>query len=282
MPVYRYAEKFENLAGSLSYTFPIKGGEAQFEQSLRVPTSIAFAADYAHDHLGYGVSAKDPGTIRIRALIVQATAALMETEVDNARSICQRIGKGYLYRLNQDGTRHRCLARLRSMPSFTRGGGNVNFQPISFDFLQLSDWMATAAVTGTQTIDTALEQVTLNNTGNQPCPVLFRLRNNGYTRADLPALLNSTTGEYMTFLRAMNQPDHELYVDTSTGLVQFSTNDGASYANDYSNFAGSLSWLAVGNNVFVTMAGRSHPLPFLSSIEVPNFDLSWSYTPRFV
>ena len=73
MSTYSYPEKFESIGGNISYAFSLHQLEAQFEQALRVPIGIGVGADYAHDHLGYGVSPKDPGSIRIRAMSVEDT-----------------------------------------------------------------------------------------------------------------------------------------------------------------------------------------------------------------
>jgi hypothetical protein len=279
-----YPERFANVADTISYSFSLKQMEAQFEQSLRVPLSMGVGADYAHDHLGYGVSPKDPGSIRIRTLAVETTAALLEAEVTEAGNECFRIGKGYLYRLGTDGsTRRKCLARLRSMPSVTINGSfQFGATPLIFDFVQLSDWMATSATSSSQVIDSPNESVTINNTGDLSTPVVFRLRNTGTQRAEHPIIFNTTTGEYAAFDRAMNVASHELYLDTESLLVQFSDTDGASYQNDYSNYAGTLSNLQPGNNVLKVCCGRPHILPWLNTIGDPDFTLEWSYTLRYV
>lgn len=279
----RYVEKFENIAGTISYTFSLHGMEAQFEQTLRAPRGIGVGANYAHDHLGYGISPKDPGRIRVRCISVETTEALLEAELDEARAECYRIGLGYLYRLDSDGsTRRRCLARLESMPGWTRTVGQFVHAPLMFDFVQLSDWMATTATTGSQTIDTPLESVTVNNPGNLPVTsVVWRLRNNGTARASRPVLFNTTTGQYMASLRQMLSADQEVYIDTETLAVRWSENDGAGYANDYSNFAGQPLRLNPGDNTIRVLCGRVHGLPWLQSIEDPALDLSWSFNAAY-
>ncbi len=280
----RQIDKFTSLDGTISYTFLTNRAEHQIEQGYRLPTSVGVGANYAHDHLGNGVSPKDPRRITVRALITAATATALETAVDEATTKIERIGKGWLYRLDVDGTTYRrCLARPLSAPSVTFNGDfQFGMMPTSFGFLGLSDWQATTATTGSQTIDTANESVTINNTGNINCyAVTFRLRNNGTTRATSPVIFNTTTGQRAVFLRSMNVADHELYYETSARLVQFSDNNGAAYANDYSNFAGTDFYLKPGNNVLKVCCGRPHVLPWLNTIRIPNFDLEWSFYPSF-
>ncbi len=281
----RYIEKFENIAGTISYSFPLAQHESQEEQDLRVAFTSGVGADYAHDHHGYGVAPKNVGRINIRALAVESSPTNLAAEFDEARNECYRIGLGYLYRLEADAaTRRRCLARVISIPSITiNGNSQFGVAPLVFSFAKLSDWMATTATASSQTIDTAIESVTITNGGNIPVyDAVFRLRNNGATRCERPVLFNATTGQYAAFLRPMGAADDELYLDTGARLVQFSTNNGDSYANDYSNFAGDFFRLDPGANTIKVLSGRSLPLPWLSSIWVPNFDLSWSFYDRYI
>lgn len=276
----RQIEKFTSIDGTISYTFLTNKAQHQIEQVYRAPVSSGIGANYAHDHLGYGVSPKDPRRITVRGLLYGSTATNLQTAVDEATSEIERIGKGWLYRLDVDGTtQRRCLARAVSAPSVMF---DENFQfgimPTVFSFIGLSDWQATSATTGSQTIDTANESVTINNPGNIDChAVVFRLRNNGTTRATSPVLFNTTTGERGVFLRSMNVADHELYWDTSSQLVQFSDTNGGGYVNDYSNFSGTAMRLKPGNNTIKVCCGRPHMLPWLNTIGIPNLSLEWSF-----
>jgi hypothetical protein len=276
-------EKFTNIANTISYTFSLNQMEAQFEQPMVTPMSMGVGADYGHDHLGYGVAPVAPGTIGVRTLLTDSTPTALETAMATAKAYGKRIGKGYFYRLSADGTtQRRCLARLTDMPSVTINGNSQFSQPLIFRFRQESDWMATSATSSSQVIDSPNESVTINNTGDLSTPVVFRLRNTGTQRAEHPIIFNTTTGEYAAFDRAMNVASHELYLDTESLLVQFSDTDGASYQNDYSNYAGTLSNLQPGNNVLKVCCGRPHILPWLNTIGDPDFTLEWSYTLRYV
>lgn len=277
-----YPSKFESLDASLSYTFSLHNMEAQFEQGMRVPLSIGVGSDYAHDHLGYGIAPRSAGSIRIRQTIVETTEALVEAKIHEARAECLRIGKGWLYRTNQDATSHRCLARINSMPSYQRGGYQSLHMPLIFDFTQLSDWQGTSATSSSQLIDSPNESVSITVSGNLPVyDVTFRLRNTGTTRATSPIVFNTTTGQRLCFLRSMNVADHELYYATASRLARFSDNNGASYQNDYSNFVGTDFQLNPGANVLKVCCGRPHILPWLNTIGDSDFTLEWSYNERY-
>jgi hypothetical protein len=275
-----YPEKFENLAATISYSFSLKQMEAQFEQSLRVPLSMGVGADYAHDHLGYGVSPKDPGSIRIRTLAVESSAANLETEVAEAAAECYRIGKGYLYRLGTDGsTRRRCLARLRSMPSVTINGTfQFGTTPLIFDFVQLSDWMATTATTGTQKVDADDEAFTINNPGTLPCTaVVFRFRSDGAGPSTDLSLTNLTNEMSFSTTRDLTATDHELRVNTESFAVEWSTNDGGDYANDYSLFT-----IPTGQVQIMQLEPGDNSMVASVVSGTPDYTLGWEFYARYV
>lgn len=207
MAVPMTPEKFENIAGTISYTFSLKQKESQFEQPLVTPLSIGVGADYGHDHLGYGGAPAGLGTIGIRTLLTAATPALIETAMSEAAAECKRIGLGYLYRLSADGsTRRRCLARLTDMPSVTVNGNSQFSQPILFRFRRQSDWMATTATAGSQTITADPTLVTVTNAGDLPVKTgivmtLTALAASGFVN---PSIFNATTGERVSTTRDSN------------------------------------------------------------------------------
>lgn len=269
MTTYSYPEKFENIAGTVSYAFSLALMEAQFEQSLRVPLGIGVGADYAHDHLGYGVSPKDPGSIRIRAMSVEDTPALLEAEVAEALSECLLIGKGYLYRLNEDSTRQRCLARLRSMPSVTRSGFQDRHQPILFDFMKLGDWHATSATSGSATITADPTPVSITNAGNLPVKTglvltLEALAASGFAN---PQIWNQTNNTRVSTTRdsvaigsqwKIGEPDFavtssaypNLVIGKSGRHIGRAVVGNRNYANDYSlvTVTNGFIWLSPGVN----------------------------------
>lgn len=166
----RYIERFDSIDGAISYTFPLAQAQQQIEQAYRTPLTPGVGANYAYDHLGYGVSPKDPRRISIRALHHESSQANLQTEIDEAQAECYRIGLGYLYRLDVDGsTYRRCIARLTSAPSITFDG---NFQfgvaPVVFNFVGLSDWYATSQTTGSRSVSAGQTAVTITSPGNIP------------------------------------------------------------------------------------------------------------------
>lgn len=233
----RYISKFESNDTLISYQFPLGLYQWETSQRLRVPLSTGIAADYAHDHIGYAVSPQDPSRERIRCIAKETTSALLEAEIDEARAECYRIGLGKLYRVDADATLRWAWARLENMPSFTREGGQSVHIPLIFDFVRISPWHPETATTGTQTVNETPEAFTINNPGNLPVyAMVFRLRSNGSNACTNPAITNTTNGLTISTTRDLTAADHELKIDTGRRTVEYSTDDGASYANDYSLF----------------------------------------------
>lgn len=248
----RYPSKFVSTDGTITYDFSLHQMEAQFEQAMRTPMSVGVGSDFAHDHLGYGLAPRDVGSIRIRTISVETSEANLESEIDEARAECFRIGKGWLYRVNQDASEQRCLARLRSMPSFTRAGYQSVHMPLIFDFVQLSDWQATSATSGSSTITAYETIVTVTNAGNMPVKTgivfsLTAITAAGWTN---PEIFNVTTGEGVSTTRdsarigdiwRIGDPDYKvgyglpsLQVGKTGRYVGYAALGPQNYQNDFS------------------------------------------------
>lgn len=250
----RLIDKFESLDGTISYTFLTNRAEHQIEQGYRVPVSSGVGANYAHDHLGYGVSPKDPRRITVRGLLYGATATALQTAVDEATSEIERIGKGWLYRLDVDGsTYRRCLARPLSAPSVTFNGDfQFGIMPTSFGFLGLSDWQATTATTGSGSLTAYQTIVTITNAGNIPVRTGIVFTITAVTAAGWsnPVITNLTTGESIASTRdsarigdiwQVGDPDYKvgyglpsLMVGKAGRYVGYAAVGAQNYQNDYS------------------------------------------------
>lgn len=250
----RYITHFTSLDGTISYTFPDTDAEQQVEQSFDVPLSRGVGADYAHDHLGYGVSPRSPKLISIRSTYWQTTAALLQAEVDEAQSECYRIGKGWLYRLDEDGTTYRrCLARITSAPSITyRLDGFFGTSPAGLSFVALSDWQATTATTGSGSLTAYQTFITITNAGNIPVRtgIIFTLTAVTAAGWSNPEIRNMTTGEAISSTRdsarvgdmwRIGDPDYKvgyglaaMVVGKAGRYVGASAVGAQNYQNDYS------------------------------------------------
>lgn len=264
----RYIEKLESINGAISYVFPLAQHEAQVEQMYRTPTSQGVGANYAHDHLGYGVSPKDPRRISVRCLFKESSAANLQTEVDEALSECARIGLGYLYRLDVDGsTRRRCLARPTYAPSIVFNG---NFQfgvmPVTFGFLGLSDWFATTATTGSRSISAGQSVITVTNAGNIPVLSGIVLTLTVTSAITFVTITNATNGTQMAWTGSgavgqvlkFGDPDHAVGLAhpsmvMGVGMIGAAALGPVSYSNQYGN-------VTLGDSGFLTLEPGANQL----------------------
>lgn len=250
----RFIEKFVSLDGLIPYSFPKGLMQTQVDQVFRTPLSTGVGANYAHDHLGYGVSPKDPRRITVNCLMTGATPTALQTNVDEATSEIERIGKGWLYRLDVDGaTYRRCLARpTGAPPQMFDGNFQFGVMPCSFSFIGLSDWQAVSLTTGSQTLTAYQTVVTVTNAGNIPVKtgIIFSLTAVTAAGWTNPEIRNMTTGEAVSTTRdsarvgdiwRIGDPDYKVGYGISSLIVgKTGRYMGASalgpqnYMNDYS------------------------------------------------
>lgn len=273
----RYIEKIENIAATISYLFPLKAYEWTSEQSFRTAYAAVAGADYAHDFHGYLSAPKDVARERIRAIAVESSAANLEAEIDEMRSELQRIGLGKAYTLESDGTTRRwAYARPASLPNLMRGVGQTLHMPTGFDMLRFSDWFAAAASTGTQSVTASPTDFTIANNGNIPAKfMVFRLRAGASGGITNPSILNQTNNYSIATTRDSASLNDEIRINTETKTVEYSTDDGVSYADDYALVT--LGGTQVGfflldpgnNSIRITCGGT------------PNFSFEWSFFAPF-
>lgn len=283
---FRHIEKFESFSGAISYTFPLNSYEWESSQGIRTPMSIGVGANYPYDHLGVGMAPVNAGSEHLRFILTGGTAASRQTALTDLRSKLRRIGRGWLYLVEADGTtRYRAHARLQGgLPEYQiTGRFRANNIPITLDFQRLSDWQATTPTTGSQLIDTPFESVTVSNPGDLPVyAVTWRLRNTSAALSIRPMIHNITTGQYAAFARSMSAAPQELYLNSGSREVKWSESDGVGYTNIYSLFGGEFFRLDPGNNTLRLVAGRAaHPLWFERLIADPDFTLEWSFYPNY-
>lgn len=233
----RYAEKFENAGGTVTYTWPVNAYEWQSSQPLRTPAAAISGADYAFDLRGNLAGLKAVAQERVRFLDVQTTTALLETDLDSMRSELLTIGRGKLYVLDSAASRRWAYARLAAMPEMALGVGMSRHVPISLQFDRYSDWFATALTTHTEAVAVTPKTFTVNNPGNAAAVwMAIRLRSSSAAGFTNPLLENLTNGYSWSSTRDAASTDDELKVDCEALTVSYSINDGGSYANDFSLF----------------------------------------------
>lgn len=236
MAIARYAEKFTSSDGStLSYSFPLNLYEWDAgAQGLEVPVSALAGASYDYNQLASSVSPKRNAVESVRFLKYSSTVANMASELDNARSKCQRIGLGKLWTLDSGGTRRWAWARLASMPSWTV---TDPFQiPVSVSFLRFSDWYSDTAFTDASnpySIAASPTTFTVNNAGDARVFNAILTLKGTFTN---PMITNTTNGYRLQSTRDGAASSDWLRFDAGKNRVEFSSDGGANYAGDLVNF----------------------------------------------
>lgn len=171
----RYLEKFENIAGTVSFTFPLNLYEWSPTQPLRVPTSRLAGTDYEYDHLQSGLAPKRLAEESVRFLVTGATGTIQDTTIAEMVSELYTIGKGKLYTIDESGTRRWAYARIDAMPSF-RLSSQFSV-PYSLHFKRFSDWFSTTQRRYQFDLGADTDTFKVQNNGNAKQPwVEFRLR----------------------------------------------------------------------------------------------------------
>ena len=234
----RYLEKFENDGGTVSQVFPVKQYEWESSQGLRAPSAAIAGAHYELDLLGTGLGLKSSARERLRFLIPNITVATIETDFDTLKEKIYKIGRGKLYVINAAGdTRRWAYARPLMLPSSLVRVGQPRVLTVSaLEFRRDSDWFG-AAQSINQTVSASPTTWTVTNPGNAPVyNAIMRLRANGAAGFANPMIENLTNGYYWSSSRGSISANSELKVDAGKATVEWSDNDGSSYADDFALF----------------------------------------------
>lgn len=227
--------KFENIAASISYTFPLV--DYEFDDDLPVKTAPAMASglDFAFDRYRAGLAPVGIRRITMRATILEASPAAVDTELAEFVSEHRRIGLGKLWREGADGHLEwayaRCLGvrqRMRTM--------DLQIRAMSWAYEVYSDWYDDTQATDTETVTASGQTWTVNNPGNLPAYIMtIRLRANAAGGITNPKLTNQTNGWTFETARDSASADDEVKIDTGEGTVDYSDDDGGTYTDDFAN-----------------------------------------------
>jgi hypothetical protein len=234
LPALRYLEKFESANGLVSCVFPGDDYEYEPEQGYR-RTDAGVLGDYAHDFLGGSPWLKEPGSEAVRFTIWGSSAGNVDSTYDSLVGECREIGLGKLFLLDSAGTRRWCWAKLGERPTYEVGIDQYFHAPVSLRFVRYSDWLSTSLQTGSVDLDATPKTFSITNPGNArvrgAAALLFTIAGT-FTN---PILKNVTLDQQVASSRDGSAAAHVLKVDCERESVEWSTDTGASYADDYAN-----------------------------------------------
>ena len=268
--------KFENSDASLSYTFQTQDFEWDESGDFKLSSVPVAGMNGAFDALQSAMAPVSLFREIVRFRILEASAAAVDTETDDLKSKLRRIGRGKLYvELAGGGTRW-AWARARSPSVILFRTTDVQKQQARVEFLREPDWHGAADDSARNNITTSPDTFTITNNGNIPTDIaVFRFRSDGASGGTNLKLENLTNLYEFSTTRDLTAIDHEWKVDCGRRSVEFSTDDGASYADDFSLFslgANQVNFMLLepgANSMRVTGAGAS------------GFDLEWAFDAPF-
>lgn len=276
MSLPRAVVAFTSHDGSTEIRFPTYGYEWESHQRFRAAEEPAVGADYAVDLFGIRAAPKEPGEERIRCYAVGESAEDLDAQVDALRATIARVGRGKLWVEDADGTRRWAWARPESLPEMTVTAANRRHVPLIVGFRRLSDWFAADPVMIHQRVTGQMHQFTLTNPGTAIVrQIVFTLRSRKSQGFSQPTITNQLTGEMFGTSRVAANASHVWRVDTGRLAVEYSTNGGSSWTNDYANFT--TGTLQVG---FLRLEPGANPIQVASSGS-PDFDLEIEFWPAW-
>ncbi len=234
----RHISRFESADGALSITLPMLEGETESAQEYRTAFEHAVGMNYAVDLHGALSAPLGVGQERLRAFVSGSTSIALDVEVDLLRRRLYEIGRGRLWSVGADGTERWSWARCNSMPQMTVKSGIFQTMPVSIEFTRLSDWFAAIETSIVTTVSASPTSITITNDGTAPVrDIVFLLASRSTTGFSAPRITNGTTGETFVTTRVATSSTHRWRVDTGRYAVEYSTNSGTTWTNDYALFS---------------------------------------------
>lgn len=237
-----YLEKFTGNVGT--FTFPLTNYEYTPDQSYRVAEARAVGADFAHDFAGRSAWAKDVGIESVRFLIVGRNGIPLIGDgindvYNDAVYKCRAGGLGQLWRIEASHlpeTRQWCWAKLDSRPGFSSKSSMPGMTAVTMRFRRYSDWYGEFTAPISHTFTASGQTWVIPQSGNAPIKnAILRFRANTAGGINHPLLTNTTNGYAIGSNRVGATINDDWKVDAGRYSSQWSTNDGASYADDYAN-----------------------------------------------
>lgn len=270
----RYLYRFTSIDENTVLTFPLVQYEWESSQDQRLALSPAVGAHYAHDHQVRAASPRDPARESVRAMVSESSAGDIDTELANIRARAIRIGLGKLWTKDEGDNLRWAYARPVATPGMTLRWDQVeaNIVPVNLDWERLSDWFEETKTTGSTTVSSSPHDFTINNPGDLPAyAIVFRFRSDGASGFTDPKLLNLANAYEFESTRDAVDTDSELRVDTDEHDVEWSTDNGSSYSDDYGNFSigdAQVQWMVLepGDNSMRYTDGGT-----------PNLTIEWSF-----
>jgi hypothetical protein len=233
----RILEKFTNAAESVVFNFPLAEYEYQVRQAIRSALTTIPNVPYAVDRRGVAPGVVEVARESLRLVVHEEAPATVDSKVDEMLAKCLTIGRGKLFAIDNADVRRWSWARLAAMPTLQWRAGDIFTKGASLEFDRLSDWAAVSLTTVNQTVTSNNQEWVVANGGSLPAELMvITLTPQTSTGLRPHTITNLTNGYAWTHNRTSSATTQRLRLDTERASVEWSTNSGSSYSNDFTNY----------------------------------------------
>lgn len=235
--IRRYT-KVEYAPGSF-VDLPAFRSTHETEQELETAFEALTGADYDYDELSLNQTPKRNAIERVQFLVVEDTPGLVNAKLSELRSRLRGRVKLWtsgseLDEYDDESAVDRwAYARMLSMPRVTLQAENRRHAPVMMVFSRMSDWYAEDAIEDSEAIAIDPDSFSILNPGDARVfnPVITL--SGTYTN---PRLTNGANGYVLESTRDGSSANHLLRFTVARRLVEFSSDNGATWVNDAANF----------------------------------------------
>ena len=270
----RQLEKFTNAAGQNAYEFHLHYDlEWESIQEHRTPVADVVAASYAFDLLGDGLAPKVMGTEKVRFNLIQDSGTELDIELDTVKARLRRNGRGKLWTVGGNEDRRWTVARVAGTPEIRLDHLNATWAPVVVAFRRYSDWYAEAATEVGKTVTASPTAIEVTNGGTADATALvIELAANASNGFVNPRIDNVTTGEWMRVNRTAANSNHRIRIDTGKNRVEYSTDGGNTWTDDYPNLE--VEGAQAG---LLTLVPGINDLDYSQASGTPNVDVTVTF-----
>lgn len=238
----RHITRFKSVDGLTVATLPTARAEVESSLELRNALVQAVGMDYAVDLHGTGKAPVGVGVERYRALMTAASDTALDTTADALAAAIWEIGRGKLWSVGADGTERWAWARAVAIPRPVVSYQSLRSGAVVVEFRRLSDWYAATETSVVVALTGSPQSVAVTNDGTIDArAVTFLLEADAAGGFSAPSFSHPLTGETWASTRVAGGANDALRVDAGKYTVEYTTDNAATWADDYANFSqGSL------------------------------------------
>lgn len=234
----RHIYKFVSADGTIAALIPLARAEFETSQPLLNATAGAIGMDYAVDLHRMGRAPLGVARETVRALITAPDSLALDSVSDQLVSDIQAIGRGQLWSIGADASERWSEARAVDVARPVVTYQSLRSAALTLTFERYTDWRAPVMTAIDASLRSGSVNVAVTNTGNGDVHAIqFVLSANAAGGFATPAVTHQLTGETWASTRTAANGQHKLRVDSGDYTVERTTDNGATWSDDYGAFS---------------------------------------------